>query len=281
MSRSSIPERFENSRDSSANRIRSLSILSLVLFLCYSGYLLYLQAIRGGEYRSKATKISQQSNVIPAQRGEIYDRTFSIPFVVNTDSFAIDITPADLPDAKREAVFSNLASALQMPVADIRKKISPANYHLYQPIEILGSVSYNTVTSLAERIDEFPGVSWHSKPVRNYIETGSLSHIIGYVGDITKDELTLMYNQGYKSGDVIGKTGIEKQYDTDIARPRRPRIPHGRRKGQEHRIGAGNRRPAGNGLEHRPDDRRYDSKARGEGPRTQNGFRHRDEARDG
>ena len=216
MSRSSIPERFENSRDSSANRIRSLSILSLALFLCYSGYLLYLQAIRGGEYRSKATKISQQSNVIPAQRGEIYDRTFSIPFVVNTDSFAIDITPADLPDAKREAVFSNLASALQMPVADIRKKISPANYHLYQPIEILGSVSYNTVTSLAERIDEFPGVSWHSKPVRNYIETGSLSHIIGYVGDITKDELTLMYNQGYKSGDVIGKTGIEKQYDTEL-----------------------------------------------------------------
>ena len=216
MSRSSIPERFENSRDSSANRIRSLSILSLTLFLCYSGYLLYLQAIRGGEYRSKATKISQQSNVIPAQRGEIYDRTFSIPFVVNTDSFAIDITPADLPDAKREAVFSNLASALQMPVADIRKKISPANYHLYQPIEILGSVSYNTVTSLAERIDEFPGVSWHSKPVRNYIETGSLSHIIGYVGDITKDELTLMYNQGYKSGDVIGKTGIEKQYDTEL-----------------------------------------------------------------
>jgi len=216
MSRSSIPERFENSRDSSASRIRSLSVLSLVLFLSYSGYLLYLQAIRGGEYRSKATKISQQSNVIPAQRGEIYDRTFSTPFVVNTDSFAIDITPADLPDAKREAVFSNLASALRMPVADIRKKITPANYHLYQPIEILGSVSYDTVTSLAERIDEFPGVSWHSKPVRNYIETGSLSHIIGYVGDITKDELTLMYNQGYKAGDVIGKTGIEKQYDTEL-----------------------------------------------------------------
>src|SRR5208282_5622079 len=72
------------------------------------------------------------------------------------------------------------------------------------------------VTALAERIDEFPGVSWHSKPVRNYIETGSLSHIIGYVGDITKDELPLMYNQGYKSGAVIGKTGIEKQYDTEL-----------------------------------------------------------------
>ena len=52
--------------------------------------------------------------------------------------------------------------------------------------------------------------------MRNYLETGSLSHIIGYVGDITKDELKLMYNQGYKSGDVIGKAGIEKQYDMTL-----------------------------------------------------------------
>ena len=79
-----------------------------------------------------------------------------------------------------------------MSVEDIGKKVPPAYYHLYQPIEILGSASYATVTALAERIDEFPGISWHSKPVRNYVEIGSLSHIIGYVGDITKDELKLL-----------------------------------------------------------------------------------------
>lgn len=213
MSRSSIPERLASARGSVATRARSLSILSLVLFIAYSGYLFYMQTIRGGEYRNKATRISQQSNIIPSQRGEIYDRTYSVPFVLNTDSFAVDIVPAELPDEKRDAVFSSLASLLNMPIEDIRKKITPGNYHLYQSIEILGSVSYATVTALAERIDEFPGVSWHSKPMRNYIETGSLSHVIGDVGDITKDELKLMYNQGYKSGDVIGKTGIEKQYD--------------------------------------------------------------------
>lgn len=213
MSRSSIPERLQETRGSISSRARNLSILSLILFVAYSGYLLYMQTIRGGEYRKKATRISQQSDIIPSQRGEIYDRTYSIPFVLNTDSFAVDIVPAELPDEKREAVFSSLASLLDMPVEDIRKKITPSNYHLYQSIEILGSVPYSTVTALAERIDEFPGVSWHSKPMRNYVETGSLSHVIGYVGDITKDELKLMYNQGYKSGDVIGKTGIEKQYD--------------------------------------------------------------------
>ena len=40
--------------------------------------------------------------------------------------------------------------------------------------------------------------------------------MLGYVGDITKDELKLLYNQGYQSGDVIGKAGIEKQYDMEL-----------------------------------------------------------------
>jgi penicillin-binding protein 2 len=213
MSRSSIPERFEKSGGSAESRIRILSILCLALFASYSAYLLYIQMIRGGEFRSKATKISQQSNVIPSQRGEIFDRTNSLPLVLNTDSFAIDLVPAELSAEKRESAFTRLAAFLDMPIEDIRKKIPPSYYHLYQPIEILGSASYATVTALAERIEDFPGISWHSKPVRNYLETGSLSHVIGYVGDITKDELKLMYNQGYKSGDVIGKAGIEKQYD--------------------------------------------------------------------
>jgi penicillin-binding protein 2 len=216
MRRSAIPERFEHSSGSAESRIRVLSLLCLVLFASYSTYLLYMQTIRGGEYRNKATSISQQSDVIPSQRGEIYDCSYSVPFVLNTDSFAIDLVPANLPPEQRDSVFTQLSSILDMPIEDIRHKIPPAYYHLYQPIEILGSASYATVTTLAERIDEFPGISWHSKPIRNYLETGSLAHVIGYVGDITKDELKLMYNLGYKSGDVIGKAGIEKQYDINL-----------------------------------------------------------------
>jgi penicillin-binding protein 2 len=49
--------------------------------------------------------------------------------------------------------------------------------------------------------------------MRNYVDSRSLSHILGYVGDITRDELTMLYNRGYQQGDVIGKAGIERQYD--------------------------------------------------------------------
>jgi len=121
----------------------------------YSVYLLYMQTVRGSEYRTQATRISQQSSIIPSQRGEIYDRSYSVPFALNTDSFAIDLVPAELPADRRESVFSSLSMLLSIPVDDIRKKVPPANYRLYQPIEILGSISYATVSVLAERIDEF------------------------------------------------------------------------------------------------------------------------------
>jgi penicillin-binding protein 2 len=213
MRASSIPERFEGSGGTKESRVRIISILCLTLFASYSSYLLFMQTVRGGEYRSKATRIYQQSNIIPSQRGEIYDRNYSVPFALNTDSFAVDLVPAELPADRRDSVFTRLSELLGVPIEDIRKKVPSIYYHLYQPVELLGSTSYATVAALAERIDEFPGVSWHSKPVRNYLETGSLAHVIGYVGDITKDELKLLYNQGYKSGDVIGKAGIEKEYD--------------------------------------------------------------------
>ena len=197
-------------------RIATLRGFSLILFVLFSAYLFSLQVLRGGEYRSRATDIARQSTVISAQRGEIYARDFTLPLVLNTDSFAVSIVPARLPAQRREEVFSKLAATLGIDVADVRRKIIPAYYHLYQAIEILSPVPYSTITKIAERIDEFPGVSWQSKPVRNYVETGSLSHILGYVGEITRDELKVLYNKGYKSGDVIGKTGIEKQYDQDL-----------------------------------------------------------------
>jgi penicillin-binding protein 2 len=195
------------------HRIDVVARLSLVLFVVYAGYLFYLQVVKGNEYRDKAQTIARQTTILPAQRGEIYDRSYSLPFVINTDSFAVELVPAELPADRRNNVFRRLSDALGIPVSEIEKRIPPAYYHLYQPIELLSPVPYATIATLAEKLDEYPGVSWYAKPIRNYLETTSLSHVLGYVGDITRDELKLLYNQGYQSGDVIGKAGIEKQYD--------------------------------------------------------------------
>lgn len=190
-----------------------LFILLIIVFVIYSLYLSYLQLVRGAEYKVKAVSISRQMEILPSQRGEIYDRNNSIPLVLNIDSFAVMIVPAEIPASLKETVFTKLAVLLEISIDDITKKIPPAFYKFYQPIEISNSVNQEIINSIAERIDEFPGVVWYSKPKRNYLETGSFSHLIGYVGEISNDELKYLYNKGYQNGDIIGKSGVERQYD--------------------------------------------------------------------
>ena len=194
-------------------RLNILRILFLALFCVYGLRLFNMQILSGEQYRSHAQDISRRTEILPSQRGEIYDRSYTNALVLNTDSFAVSIVPGEVPRGEIPELTANVAAILEISPDEIAAKIPPRYYHLYQPVEIAVNVPYRLIAALAERKDSLPGVSWNSKPVRNYVSLGSLSHIVGYVGDITKDELTQLYNQGYHQGDVIGKTGIERQYD--------------------------------------------------------------------
>ncbi|MDR2094444.1 MAG: penicillin-binding protein 2 [Treponema sp.] len=210
MSTSSIPQ----GEDRPSGRLKALKYIFIIIFCVYAFRLFNMQILNGQFYLDQAQNISRRTTIIPAQRGEIYDRSFSRPFAINADSFAVTIVPAEVERGTMSDLIERLSEYLGIPREQIDRKIPPQYYGLYQSLEVASNVSYETIAILAENRDIFPGVSWQSKPMRNYPDPGSLSHIIGYVGDITRDELTMLYNQGYQQGDVIGKTGIERQYDS-------------------------------------------------------------------
>lgn len=194
-------------------RIIFIIVLVIVTFLGYGTYIFSLQVINATEYQQKAQRVARRVIPIPAQRGEIYDRYAEVPLVMNIPSFAVDIIPAEVPDADRNRVYSDLAEILGIQTEDIRKSIPQRYHHLYQPVEVKSGVTFGTITELAERINDFPGVTWHNKPIRKYLEIGPISHILGYVGRITTEELQILYNKGYDINSALGKSGIEKQYD--------------------------------------------------------------------
>ena len=200
----------------SGNKNRKLffiSVLLLILFVLYFYRLYFLQVINGKEYRSQSKTISSQVTVIPAQRGEIFDRNAKLPMVINTDSFAVELTPGEIPHGLYDTVASKLASLLGISKFEIDRKVPKNSRKSFTSFEIRSNVPFSVISNIAENKTDFPGVSWASKPIRNYVETGSLVHILGYVGDITKEEMNLMYNQGYTRNSIVGKTGIERQYD--------------------------------------------------------------------
>nr|WP_314779810.1 penicillin-binding protein 2 [uncultured Treponema sp.] len=204
---------MKNTEERLNSRLRLFSIFVFFILIAYTYKLFSMQIIHGDQFKQKSQNISKRTTLIPAQRGEIFDREANTPMVLNIDSFAVDIVPGEVPRQEFDTVINRLSSILQIPVSQIEKKLPVSVRRDFRSIQIKSNVDYSTIVQVAESIDSLPGVSWHSKPVRNYVDTRSFSHIIGYVGDITTDELTRFYNKGYTSNSIIGKTGIEKQYD--------------------------------------------------------------------
>jgi penicillin-binding protein 2 len=196
------------------NRIQFFQWLLVVCFVLYAARLFTMQVLSGEKYRQMSLSIARRTAVLPARRGEIYDRNYTEPLVVNNDRFAVTITPAEVPDGAMDDLITRTAALLGVPREEVAEKIPREYYGLYQPLDIASNVSFEIVAALAENLDTLPGLNWQPKPVRNYDNIGSLSHLVGYVGNINREELTMLYNQGYQQGDTIGKLGLERQYDS-------------------------------------------------------------------
>lgn len=190
------------------------SALLLCVFTIYTLRLFSMQVVHGDTYRTQSRVISTRNTVITAQRGEIYDRNNNAALVMNTDSFSVEVVPGEIPADEYDTVISKLARFLNMQKSDIDSVIPENVRRSFSRITVKNSVPFNVISNIAENIYDLPGVSYTSKPMRNYIETGSFSHILGYVGNISREEYTLMYNKGYSNTSIVGKDGIEKQYDS-------------------------------------------------------------------
>lgn len=207
---------FKSAEDklSKTEKVIILLLILIILFIVYSYKLFSMQIIQGEHYKTQSQKISSQVTIIPAQRGEIFDRNADLPMVINTDSFAVEVIPGEIPPQKYDTVIQKLANYLGIPKSQIDKKIPKNIRRSYSSVQVKSNVPFTVISNIAENLNDLPGVSWVSKPIRNYLHTESLSHIVGYVGDINQDEITALYNQGYTKNSIVGKTGIEKQYDS-------------------------------------------------------------------
>jgi len=78
----------------------------------------------------------------------------------------------------------------------------------YRPVRLKTDVDFQTVAEIEER--RLPGVVIEVEPMRNYLYGSTASHIFGYVGEISQEELEASKGNGYRPGDLIGKAGLEK-----------------------------------------------------------------------
>jgi penicillin-binding protein 2 len=177
--------------------------------------LFYLQITHVDTFVKQATQNSTVQVAIPSTRGLIYDRN-GVPLVVNDPSYAIKVRPSDLPDTQRDAVVAQLATLLKMDPGDINAAIDGNPGSRFDLVRIAQGVPKATADLIAEESTNLPGVEVSVETQRRYLDGTLLSQILGYTGPIDAKELASLKSDGYLPDDLIGKTGVEAEYETQL-----------------------------------------------------------------
>ena len=201
---------LNNSNDDYIGRLKPLTFLAVLVIVVLIVRVGYLQ-IYDGEYYSRLAD-GNRIRIIPsvAPRGTFFDRNGQL-LVTNRPGFAVSLLPLSEPN---QAVIEKVSKLLNIPVEEIQKKIDA---HVgFDPIRIKTDITPDVVTIIEEQKNEYPGVVIEVQPIRNYILMQEGAHTFGYVSEISDEELEKKKSEGYRSGDMIGKFGLEKVYDKEI-----------------------------------------------------------------
>ncbi len=188
--------------------ISGLIVCVILLLIARAGY---LQVYRGDEYVRRSD--GNRTRLVPtvAPRGMFFDRNGQ-SIVENRPGFAVSLLPLTAP-IKPEVV-ERVSNLLNVPKKEIEAKIEA--HTGYEPILIKNDVGPEILTVIEEQSFLYPGVIIEVQAIRDYLYKEQGAHILGYVSEISDAELEAKKDEGYKTGDIIGKFGLERIYDKEL-----------------------------------------------------------------
>ncbi|QIN82694.1 penicillin-binding protein 2 [Rubrobacter tropicus] len=204
-------------------RVVSLAVLIALVFAVLGARLWYLQVLTGEEYNVMAQNTGTLTVKDPAQRGVIYDRDGEI-LANNEPGLNVTVIPNEIGRGRtaaeaREKV-GELAEILGADPKSVQERydaaIDPVTGAAYSPILVKENADQTAVTYISERTEEFDGVQVNDDWVRNYPQGNLASHVLGYTGAITPDELKLDAFKGLSNDSIVGKSGVEVYYEETL-----------------------------------------------------------------
>jgi penicillin-binding protein 2 len=198
-----------------ALRVAILGGLAMAMFAIIFFRLWFLQVLSGEQYVQQANANRARDLPVAAPRGEILDREGQ-PLVASRTTNAVQIVPSALPPAgrKRLLLYRRLGALLGMSGPHIQGLVIKGRTALpYAPVTIKTDAGQGALTVLAERQNEFPGVSQQPVSIRAYPYGEMAAQVLGYVGQVSETELKMRAFDGVKQGTVVGQEGLEYYYD--------------------------------------------------------------------
>ncbi len=196
-------------------KIYAYIIIGLLAVLCVR--LAVVQLFYSDEYQTKAKENRIRLVSIKAPRGEIYDRNGET-LAANQLVYTLSLTYPGVID--QDQLVERLAVLLnryypEVTVSFIKDKIAMQKFRLFEPVVIMRDIPWDLVVKLEEDRQSLPGVAVTIEPLRVYPQETLAGHVLGYIHSINPEELAAA-SEKYNLNSLIGKSGIEKQYETEL-----------------------------------------------------------------
>ena len=207
--------KFEDTSQNLRARLRFVQILVVVMLGLLSVRLYVLQVVRGERYAEIAVNQRLRRLPIPAPRGVIFDRNGRV-IVDSRPIYNVILSREDVKGKDLNTLVEPLSEGLSVDKDILRDyfevvKTMPA----FESIQVKQGATPGDIAWVEAHNYEHPELRVEQQPQRRYPDNGSLAHVLGYVGEISPEQLKQQASKdkGLKPGDVIGLSGIEQIYD--------------------------------------------------------------------
>ena len=195
----------------SPERLTAVQYIILAIFLLLAYGLWRLQVVDSDRYSSLAEKNRVRNVPILAPRGKILDRNGRM-IVDNYPSFSALLLRDQSRDLNADADL--IAQGLHITGAEVRERVRRfAAMPQYQPIFLKEDITPDELAFIEAHRNELPELDTIMVHRRLYPRNGFVAHLVGYVGEVTEDMLNQPQFELYSPGDVVGVSGVEKQYN--------------------------------------------------------------------
>ncbi len=182
-----------------------------VSFLLLAGAFFRAQVVGYEDYRMQSQKNRLRQVPLLAPRGAILDRN-KLVIADNVPGYTVKLFASSL-DTMR-AVLSRLRGVVPLDSGTADLIVRRFRAAQYQPALVFTGANFATVSKLEEHRFLLPGLVVQTEPRRVYGSGTAVAHLVGYVGEVSEDELDRGRFPGSRMGSIVGRDGLEQQYDS-------------------------------------------------------------------
>ncbi len=192
-------------------RLKVLAMLVAFMFAALTTRLWFLQVLASDQFRNQAKNNAVRITDIPAPRGRILDDQGRV-LVQNRMSLVVTVNKQEA-GTQLEGDLYELSKLLGVSAKELAARVDDPRFYVFQPVPVAADVGKRIDFYVGEHQADLPGVAVVPEPVRVYPDGSLAAHVLGYLGQISPDQLKDPAFSSYLPGDEVGVTGVEAEYE--------------------------------------------------------------------